>query len=86
MLRGSLTCHQGDVAIETALVEVVAGIVAAHDGWCRTLARLAAQPHAAVALRAVGLVRTLIACEGSELEGRGQKSSESTAVPEFAPA
>lgn len=61
----SLTCSQGDVTVEAALVDVVAGVVAAHDGRRGAVARLAAQPHAAVALGTVGLVRTLIACEGS---------------------
>ena len=66
-----LTCCQGDIAIETALVEMVAGIVAAHDGRRPALALLAAQPHAAVALDAVGLVGTLIACEAGKKEGSG---------------
>lgn len=61
----SLTCSQGDVTVEAALVDVVACVVAAHDGRRRAVARLAAQPHAAVALGTVGLVRTLVACEGS---------------------
>lgn len=72
MLPGSLTCRQGDVAVETALVDAVAGIVAAHDGRRLTLAGLAAQPHAAVALGAIGLVCALIACEGSGEEGGGR--------------
>lgn len=60
-LPGSLTCRQGDVAIKTSLVDAVAGVVAAHDRRRRTLARLVAQPHAAVALDTVGLGCTLIA-------------------------
>ena len=70
-----LTCCQGDIAIETALVEMVAGIVAAHDGRRPALALLAAQPHAAVALDAVGLVGTLIACEAGKKEGTPQTPS-----------
>ena len=73
-----LTCCQGDIAIETALVEMVAGIVAAHDGRRPALALLAAQPHAAVALDAVGLVGTLIACEAGKKEGSGPGGSGST--------
>lgn len=78
----SLTCRQGDVTVEAALVDAVACVVAAHDGRRRALARLAAQPHAAVALGTIGLVRTLIACERSGLEGRGPEGSESTAPPD----
>ena len=73
-----LTCCQGDIAVETALVEMVAGIVAAHDGRRPALALLAAQPHAAVALDAVGLVGTLIACEAGKKEGSGPGGSGST--------
>ena len=73
-----LTCCQGDIAVETALVEMVAGVVAAHDGRRPALALLAAQSHAAVALDAVGLVGTLIACEGGEEEGSGPGDSRST--------
>lgn len=68
--RGSLTCRQGDVAVEAALVDAVAGVVAAHDGWHCTLTLLVAQPHAAVALGAVGLVRALIACRGAPSKER----------------
>lgn len=73
-----LTCCQGDIAVETALVEMVAGVVAADDRRRPALALLAAQAHTAVALDAVGLVGTFIACEGGEEEGSGPGGSGNT--------
>jgi hypothetical protein len=76
-VRGSLTCRQGDVAIEAALVDAVTCVVAAHDGRRCAVALLVAQPHAAVALGAIGFVRALIACEGrAEEEQRVKRAGD----------
>lgn len=62
--EGTLTCRQGDVAIEAALVYAAAGVVAVHNWRHGALALLAALPQATVALCAIGLIGTLVACRG----------------------
>lgn len=62
--EGRLTCRQGDVAIEAALVNTAAGVVAVHNWRHGALALLAALPQATVALCAIGLIGTLVACGG----------------------